>query len=449
MKQTRPAARGKPRPDPSRRVAFDLLRGVDERDAYANLLMPTLLRSAGLVGRDAAFATELAYGTLRMQGQHDAVLALAVDRALDQIDPPVLTLLRLGTHQLHHMRVPVHAAVGETVELARAVVGEGRASFVNAVLRRIGTKSLSDWLDQAISSHPAREQEIRFSHPRWIIDAFSDSLESPDELSDLLAADNEPAAVVLALRNSARREELLAAGAEPTDHSPFGLRWHGALDIRGLGGPEVGVQDEGSQLVTLALLEVPVERDRRWLDLCAGPGGKAALMSMVAEERDASITVTANEIAPHRAELVRKVVRSNTTIHIGDGRAVSGEFDRVLVDAPCSGIGALRRRPEARWRRTAADVGALRPLQRELLAHGLSVLAPGGVLGYVTCSPHSAETVQLVDTALRGRDDLEVIDPAPYLHGITGARRGRYAQLWPHRHGTDGMFLALIRRSDR
>lgn len=434
--------RGRPRPDRPRRLAFDLLRAVDERDAYANLLMPTLMRDAGLADRDAGFATELGYGTLRMQGQHDFVLAQVVDRPLAQIDPPVLSLLRLGVHQIHHMRVPVHAAVGETVELARAVVGESRASLVNAVLRKVASRSLDEWLVTA----PAAD---RFSHPQWIVDAFTAALPDADQIDDLLTADNLPPRVTLAVRDPDVRERIIQGGGEPSARSPFAVVWHGALNLPELGGPLLGVQDEGSQLVTLALVDVPVRSDHRWLDMCAGPGGKAALLSAIAAERDHTIRVLANEISAHRADLVAAQVRPNTEVVVGDALDLSGEFDRILLDAPCSGIGALRRRPEARWRRSVRDVAALRPLQADLLRHGLSLLAEGGVLAYVTCSPHVAETVQIIRQVLSDRTDIEIEAPPAVVAEIPDLTRGQFVQFWPHLHGTDGMFLALLRRVSR
>lgn len=436
----------RPEPDRPRRVAFDLLRAVDERDAYANLLMPSLLRDAGLTDRDAGFATELAYGTLRMQGQHDYILAQVVDRPIADLDPPLLTLLRLGIHQLHQMRVPHHAAVAATVELARAVVGESRASLVNAVLRKVSTRTLDDWLSDAPES-------ARYSHPQWIIDAFAMALGSSQRLVDVLEADNTPAAVTLAVRDEQLRPTLIERGAQPGRWSPWALSWKGALNLPALGSAALGVQDEGSQWVTMALTEVEIPRDRRWLDMCAGPGGKAALLSLIAERRDQAIELIANEIAPHRADLVRAQVRANTEVMIGDATTlqerITTGFDRILLDAPCSGIGALRRRPEARWRRTARDIGSLRPLQGHLLRAGLDLLNPGGVLAYVTCSPHTAETIQIVDAGVKGRSDVKVIPVADVIEVPPGAERGPYVQLWPDLHGTDGMFLALIQREDQ
>ena len=456
----------KPRPDLPRRVAFDLLRAVDERDAYANLVLPGLLRAHGLTGRDAAFATELGYGTLRGRGAYDAVLAACVDRPLAQVDPPVLDLLRLGAHQLLSMRVPVHAAVGATVELARAVAGEGRGSFVNAVLRRVAGRDLESWLSDVApdqETDPLGHLAVAQSHPRWVVAALHDALNGdPAQTEALLVADNTPAPVVLAARpGRSSVAELLDAplpgqsaagpGARPGRLSPYAV----VLDSGDPGAlPAVresraGVQDEGSQLVALALAVVDVPgRDAWWLDMCAGPGGKAALLGAVAAERGARLL--AGELAPHRAGLVRRTVGDDAAVVVADGRRpawAAGAFDRVLLDAPCTGLGALRRRPEARWRRRPADVPALAELQRELLQQALDSVRAGGVVAYATCSPHPAETRAVVDEVLVGRDDVSRIDARPFLPGVASLGDGPDVQLWPHVHGTDAMYLSLLRRT--
>ena len=214
-----------------------------------------------------------------------------------------------------------------------------------------------------------------------------------------------------------------------------------------------GVQDEGSQLVALALANAPVEgRDARWLDLCAGPGGKSALLAAVGAERG-GVTLTAVEPLPHRAELVRSNLRAVPGEHrvlVADGTATpfaAGSFDRVLADVPCTGLGALRRRPEARWRRTPADLDTLRPLQERLLDAAIDATRPGGVVAYVTCSPHPAETRQVVDAVLARRTDARLEDARPLFPGVNDLGAGPDVQLWPHRHGTDAMYLALLRLS--
>lgn len=461
--------------DPARTAAYDVLREVDGSDAYANLVLPPLLRERRLHGRDAAFATELAYGTLRLRGRYDAVLAHCVSRPLDELDPPVLDLLRLGTHQLLGMRVPQHAAVSETVGLARAAVGAGPAQLVNAVLRAVSRTPLDAWLAQieAEAPDPLTALARTRSHPVWITRALREALvghgRDAAETADLLDADNAAPRVTLVARPGLVTTDEVRHDADPATRLDD-ARWAPTALVLGADDPtavpavrdgRAGVQDEGSQLVTLALAGAPLEGpDARWLDLCAGPGGKAALLAGLAAERGA--TLVANEVAPHRARLVEKGLRAVPDgvverVRVGDGREVGQEepaaYDRVLVDAPCTGLGALRRRPESRWRRTPADLAVLTGLQRELLASALDAVRPGGVVAYVTCSPHLAETRLVVDDVLRRRDDVERVDAAGVVRSVV--RPGADlplpdrtdVQLWPHVHGTDAMHLTLLRRT--
>lgn len=468
----RPPRRG----DAPRRAAFDALRAVAESDAYANLVLPPILTQRGIRGRDAAFATELAYGTLRLRGRYDAVLARTSSRPLAEIDPAILDVLRLGAHQILGMRVPSHAALAETVGLAREVSGQGTAGFVNAILRAVSRREPESWLDELRSGPDPLAAE--FSHPAWIVRALREALvgngRDVSELVDVLAADNLAPEVTLVARPGLITTDALAEqvrGArlpEPRSGrwAPTALRLSGGdpAAVPGIRRGAAGVQDEGSQLVALAAAAVALAdgagpgRPTRWLDLCAGPGGKAALLGAVlaaAPGRSPDRLLVANEVAPHRAELVRGAVRalSDVQVRVGDGRAVGaaepGAFDLVLVDAPCTGLGALRRRPESRWRRRPADLTALGPLQCDLLASALRAAAPGGVVAYVTCSPHLAETHAVVADALRKAPGAEVLDAVAALDGVAGdipdLGPGPFVQLWPHLHGTDAMFLALLR----
>lgn len=477
--------------DPARRVAFGVVRSVHAEDAYANLVLPARIRQARLDRRDAGFATELAYGTLRGLGLYDAILTRCVDRPLEKIDPPVLDALRLGAHQLLGMRVPAHAALDATVSLVRAEIGAGASGFVNAVLRRVAERPLEEWLaDVAPADGGDAALAVRASHPVWIVRALRQALaahrgtrhiaDRDAELAALLEANNAPPVVNLVALPVAGGAEALAAalddGAEPGPLAPDSAL-HSGGDAGRLPGVREGVlrvQDAGSQLTARALAQAPVPaaegRAERWLDLCAGPGGKAALLAALAAERGA--TLVANEVAPHRADLVRQALAAVPagawTVRAGDGRTIADApeaapaFDRVLVDAPCTGLGALRRRPESRWRRTPADLAELTGLQAELLDAAVSVLAPGGVLAYVTCSPHVAETVVQVQDLVRRHPELELLDARTALDTVAlddlrldeaepaGAPEpadvvARTAQLWPHRHGTDAMFLALLR----
>ncbi|GAA1417568.1 transcription antitermination factor NusB [Streptomyces thermospinosisporus] len=455
----------RPKKDPVRILAFEALRAVDERDAYANLVLPPLLRKArekgDFDGRDAALATELVYGTLRRQGTYDAIIADCVDRPLREVDPPVLDVLSLGAHQLLGTRIPTHAAVSATVELARVVLGDGRAKFVNAVLRKVARHDLDGWLERVAPPYeedPEDHLAVVHSHPRWVVSALWDSLGGGrDGIEQLLRADNERPEVTLVARpGRATTEELLAEeAAQPGRWSPYAVRLTeggepGAVPAVAEG--RAGVQDEGSQLVALALAGAPVEgRDRLWLDGCAGPGGKAALLGALAAERGAMLL--ASEKQPHRAGLVARALSGNPgpyQVVAADATRPAwrpGSFDRVLVDVPCTGLGALRRRPEARWRRRPEDLDGFAPLQRGLLRTALESVRVGGVVGYATCSPHLAETRAVVSDLLKQFPETELLDARPLLPGVPDLGEGPDVQLWPHLHGTDAMYLALIRRT--
>jgi 16S rRNA (cytosine967-C5)-methyltransferase len=415
-------------------------------------------------------------------------------------------------HQLLGMRTPTHAAVSATVELAREVGVSRATGFVNAVMRKVASKTPEEW-DALVTAGLGGDALLstRWSHPVWVVSALRDALaaeRSRDELVALLAADNEaPRVQLAALPGVATAEDVEQATARATvddveagDAPPVGPgdddRGRGddtdrgdadsgdaahetapvapdlpvsPVGIRGVTGdparvPGVAagrlrVQDEGSQLAALALSRSSeVRAGERWLDLCAGPGGKAALLA--AEAAQGGATLTANELVPARVGLVREALRDfrdTVTVVEGDGRRYGHDgsgvtYDRILLDAPCTGLGALRRRPEARWRKQPEDVAELALLQEELLEAAVRVLAPGGTLAYVTCSPHLAETRGQVDALMRRHGDLlEQLDTASLVRSVAArdprVADGRTVQLWPHRIGTDAMFIALFRRT--
>jgi 16S rRNA (cytosine967-C5)-methyltransferase len=443
--------------DGARLTAYDVLHGVTSRAAYANLLLPQLLRerSADLSPRDAAFATQLTYGTLRATGTLDTILAGLVSRPLDELEPELRDLLRLGAYQVVDLRVPAHAAVDTTVALARAIVGTGASGLVNAVLRKVaagGTRA--EWVESLGVTGDER-LSVLTDHPQWIIDAWRDALStdgpcSETELEDALLADDEAPEVHLVARSVDRATLIASSDGLPGPWSPYAVRLEGGdpgllAEVR---SGAAGVQDEGSQVAALALVRAPLEGpDAAWLDMCAGPGGKAALLAAVRPE---GVRLTAADRSEHRVGLVASALRDveDVDVLVTDGRTgpwEPGSFDRVLLDAPCTGLGALRRRPEVRWRRTPEDVAPLAELQRELLDAALVAVRPGGVVAYVTCSPHTAETVEVV-AGVADRDDVEVLPVPPLFPGVPDAARGEALQLWPHRHGTDAMFVALLRR---
>ena len=438
-----------PKPDPVRLLVYDILKEVNRSDGYSNLLLPQALTASNFEQRDKGFATELLYGTLRMQGRHDYIATQVSDRPWSEVDSGIVDVVRLGAHQLFEMRVPSHAAVSATVELARKVLGESKASFVNALLRKMSAQSLDQWLAPVqLISDPVARLSIMYSHPEWIVSAYFDLLRDFTEVESLLSANNlaaTPTIVWWPGRSSA--EELISIGAQPTKYSDYGMKIDGAPStLEAIRHRRAGVQDEGSQLVAQIFAKVASSEDD-WLDLCAGPGGKAALLSSLAKESGKKFT--ANEISAPRAKLVEQVI-GGARLLVGDGRDIAtlGEkYGAILADVPCTGLGALRRRPEVRWRRTVADLRELTQLQRELSDAAISVLEDGGFFGYATCSPHLAETSIAVSDILRKHPELELVDLQPYLPAeLTFAMRDKSLSLWTHRHETDAMFLAVFRK---
>ena len=438
--------------DAPRAVAFDVVRRVSEDDAFANLILPKALRKQKLKGRDAAFATEITYGTLRTLGVVDAVIAECSSRGLEDISPAVVDALRLGTYQVLYTRVEPHAAVDTTVRLVEAA-GEVKAKgFANGIMRTITRTPAKVWLDKLAPQGEIAGIAFKHAHPTWIAESFSRVL-GLGELEAALAADSERPSVHLVARpGEISAEELaLMTGNEEGRYSPYAVYMEsgdpGQLEPvrQGL----AAVQDEGSQLIARAVCEATLEGEDtgRWLDLCAGPGGKAALMGALA--RIDSAHVDAVEVSPHRAALIEKTVSDlPVDVHVADGRnpGVGEGFDRVLVDAPCSGLGALRRRPEARWRKAESDITELNQLQFELLSSALNLVRPGGVVIYSTCSPDLRETRGIVDRAVRelGAEELDAHALIPDM-GDVGHEKS--VQMWPHRHGTDAMFFAALRRA--
>ena len=420
-----------------RRVAAEVLIDVLLNGAYSNIVLPKVLNKSSLDSRDKAFVTELVYGTLRLKGRHDHRIAQVSDRALDSIDPKVLVLLELGTHQIFEMRTPGYAAVSGTVDVARAITGQSSSSFVNAVLR-------------SLTQHEDVSSELE-THPEWIISSYKDALKNDQEVSELISANNSPVSPTLvAWPKKSTIEELISLGATAIPGAHFAASYDGNPgELEPVRNRRAGVQDYGSQLVVELFAATKNESGFRWLDLCAGPGGKSALLSALLNP--AVDTFIANEISQPRSELVKQVI-SFGEVNCGDGRTLSlGSFDRILIDAPCSGIGALRRRPELRWRRSLNDVKNLAILQSELLQASVNYLNSGGVIAYVTCSPHLHETKSQIRSFLKRNPNFSIV---PITAENLDARfkdavlDDGTMQLWTHKHQTDSMYLALLKRND-
>lgn len=441
----------KPKPDAVRVLVYDIYSEVNRRGGYSNLLLPQALASSNFEQRDKGFATELLYGTLRMQGRHDYILSQVSDRPWLEVDEGIVDIARLGVHQIFEMRVATHAAVSETVELARKVIGESKASFVNAILRKVSAKSLEEWLEPVQTfADPVTRLSILYSHPEWIVSAYFDLLKDFDRVEKELASNNVAALPTLASWPGASTQmDLVELGAEPTKYSPYGAKLAGSPgSLELIRHRKAGVQDEGSQLVAHVFSQA-TSYAQSVLDLCAGPGGKAALLSHIADVSGRDFV--ANEISEPRAKLVKAVI-GKFPVWVGDAREISSHgqnFDAILADVPCTGLGALRRRPEVRWRRSLQDLRELTQLQMEITSAAVEVLNPGGIFGYATCSPHFAETFGQVKRILKENPDLEQIDVAEFLpQNLEGAVRDKSMALWTSVHETDSMFLALFKKRE-
>jgi 16S rRNA (cytosine967-C5)-methyltransferase len=429
----------------ARRLAVRALLRVEE-GGYSNLVLPGLLRSSPLPPRDRALVTDLVYGTLRRQGSVDHLLALVADRPLAGLDPPVRAALRLGAYQLL-TGLPPHAAVSATV----GAVSARLRSYVNGVLRSLAR--LGPPWPFPTGDDPAAVA-VRTSHPVWLVERLLDDLGPADALATL-EADNEPPAVTL--RPNRRRTdagdlaaELAAAGAEAEPGSLVS----GALRVRGIGDPgrlpavaqgRATHQDEASQAVAFAVDAQPGDDV---LDVAAAPGGKSTAMAEVMNDTG---RVVAGDLRPGRATRVLEAARrlGLTSVHVvvADGRALPvppGRFDRVLLDAPCSGFGVLRRRPEARWRRDPADPARLAALQRRLLAASADAVRPGGRLVYSACTFTREETIDIDAWTAEALPGFQAAEPPP----SPWRPCGRGALLLPHDAGTDGMYLLVLQAPD-
>jgi 16S rRNA (cytosine967-C5)-methyltransferase len=447
-----------------RRLAYELCSRVWKEGAYANLAWEELLATSSRSTEEKAFATHLAYGTLRHRGTIDRIIEAASGRKQEAVDQELWWVMQLGTHQWLWMRTPAHAVVNESVNLAKALGLHRGSGVVNAVMRKITSKTREQWLHGVAVgiTNPLARLAVTHSHPQWLVGALGDALADCDgsseaELEALLEANNTPTTPHFALLPGLARH---LANDSPLPYSPIGVfaaAGSPGADSRVRSGT-ARVQDEGSQLAALILTDMStLQEGERLLDMCSGPGGKSAVLAARATEHSAHLTAV--EKAPHRAELVTKALAPFAgtshppTVIVGDADVVLAnrikEFDRVLLDAPCTGAGALRRRPESRWRKSPDDLEGLTELQRTLLTRAVDVCRPGGVIVYVTCSPLVAETTAQMEW-LANTHPVTLLDTPSLLDTITrtplvGHRRGQAVQLWPHRHQTDAMFIQAIR----
>ncbi len=422
----------------ARAIAVETVRRVTDEDAYSTRVLPALLERSRLDARDRALATELALGTLRHIPGLDRAIGLRASRTVARMSPGARAALRLGAYQLLFMRIPSHAAVSASVDLATP----RERGFVNAILRRIAedpptapTGGTDDDVFARTGMSPWAVRELRL-------------LLGDDEAEVAAEAFGERGLLCLRTNTCRTSVEAFVRSLRASGHSPHPARLHPdcvLLDggdparLRGFAQGWFAVQDQASAFVVEALDPQPGDRV---LDVCAAPGGKAAHMACMVGE---SGTVVAADVRPERAALVKSTadrlgVALLIVVQDGTRPAVDGSFDRVLVDAPCSGIGSARRRPELLWRPRRGDLSTLARLQAAIASAAADRLRPGGRLVYSVCTFPRAETDAVCDALVRHRPELEPVQ----IDGPDGT--SARIRLWPHRHGSDGMFVAAFRR---
>ena len=436
---------------PARRCAFAVVRRTFEDDAYADRVLRAEARAAGLEGRELAFATQLAFGTVQRRGTLDHLIEGLADRPVTELDPGVLAALRLGLQQVCFLGgVADHAAVGEAVELAKGC-SRGGGGLVNAVLRRAVRER--EQLLARLSDDTAAAAAIKHSHPEWIARLWWDAL-GPQDARALLASDNEPAEA--ALRANALvidRDELAARlpiPSRPADGLPEGLVLEAPFDSHGSQLWRDGAFMPQSRASMLVARVLGPRSGERVLDLCAAPGGKTTHIAALMGDAGAVVAIEAN--AARAAALGETCARMRATcvdVRVEDARAQpgAGQFDRVLVDPPCSGLGTLRSRPDLRWRADPEGVAQLAQLQGEILSAGARAVRPGGTLVYSTCTISPAENEGVIDRFVHAHLDFATENlqaDHPLWKHLTVAD---HLQLMPHRDRTDGFFIARLRRA--
>lgn len=444
-----------------RQLASEILLKVDSRKAYADVLLDHNLKDPTLSDRDRALLTELTYGTLRWRGKIDARLIRYIRRSLDDTDPLIRNLLRVTFYQLLFLdKIPDYAAVNEAVELAKAHGGSKVAGFVNGVLRSFlrerdrtaALQSTSDWQEAALA--------IEYSHPQWLVEKWLNYF-GRKETETLLKANNEIAPLVLRVNSrKGSREALLGlllkngVAAVTTRWSPAGIWVQSRSTVNQLPGFQEGlfqVQGEASQLVSYL---VSPQKGERILDACAAPGGKTTHIAELLADTGELIALDKSErgIEKIRENVARLGLASLRTARSDVSRPLPAElcspYDRILVDAPCSGLGTLRSHPETKWHRDQSDIERLAHLQKNIINQVARHLKPGGVLVYSTCTLTNNENEHIVEEFLEHHKEFVLDDAASYLpEKARSLVRGNYFMTLPHRHDTDGFFAARMRKA--
>ncbi|MEG6615239.1 16S rRNA (cytosine(967)-C(5))-methyltransferase RsmB [Peptococcaceae bacterium 1198_IL3148] len=444
----------------AREMALMALKSVEEEGAYANLALNRVLEKYKPEKLDRAFATEIVYGSLRTMNTLDWVISRFLQQPLASQTVWVRNILRIGTYQLIYMdKVPAAAACNESVELAKKYANPGVVKFVNGVLRNI-TRNLDNLDYPDIESDPVSHVALKYSHPRWMVERWLKEygVEQTIELckANNLTPPNTIRTNTLRISREALINLLQAEGVkvQKTKYVSEGLKIDGFLSFRHLEAFQQGlfqIQDESSMLVGHALNPA---HGSRVIDAAAAPGGKSTHIAQLMENTGLILSF---DIHPHKLKLIEENCRrlgiTNVKVSVGDSREIAADLhnwaDYVLLDAPCSGLGVLRRRPDARWRKEAYQIPAIVKLQREMLESVSKCVRPGGVLVYSTCTITYEENLGQVKSFLKEHDEFILEDLTPLLPANMANEpdiaKG-YVQLLPHVHGMDGFFLARMRK---
>lgn len=453
----------------SRQIAFDVLQSVEAEGAYASdLLHAKLDAGAKLKPEDAALATELVMGVLRWRRLLDFLIDRHLKKPVERLDLPVAIAMRIGAYQLRFLsRIPARAAVNESVEMVKRARKSSAASLVNAVLRKIAADAKAP-IEAVLPAEIALAERLAIvhSHPRWVVERWLARLGEADTIA-LLAANNLTPRLSCAVHVSDARDEIMRGMEASGMHAEAGTLLKVAFAVSG-GSParseafrsgQISIQDEASQAIPLLL---GVRVGDRVLDLCAAPGGKTAALARAAGPGG---TVIAADLHAHRvrameSQFARLGMPNIQLVELDATQPIPlpGTFDRILVDAPCSGTGTLARHPEIRWRLQAPQLAESQKLQTQILGNAFAKLAPGGRLVYSTCSIEPEENEQVVAIALRHSPGIRAIPAAdtaqtlaPYLApGLNAAElfsADGFFRTLPAVHHTDGFFAAMFEKT--
>lgn len=444
--------------DKPRTLAFEIIDRVLNEDAYLHLLLRSSLAGSGLKENDRAFVTELATGTVRFRARLDHALSFFLDRPIDDVDPSVLDALRMGAYQILEMRVAGHAAVYETVEVAKSRLGKGPSSFVNAVLRGLSREpGRVEWPEP---DDTPRYISIVHSQPEWLVEKLIRDFGQERALSLCKASNRRPPLTVRVntlmhpVESYAASLEERAFGFSPGRYLPealTNLHLPGSILLSEWEGGHFVVQDESSMLVSRVLDPQPGELI---VDACSAPGGKTTHIAQLTG--DAAEILAVDNQARRLANLEKMVANlglGSVRGRVADSRDLDGLLerpaDRILVDAPCSGLGTLRRRPDIKWKRRPEDIRDMAETQSALLGAAAAALAPGGILVYSVCTLTPEETVELVEGFLDAHPGFTPEEPGPFCpRGAPQPQEGPgFIQTFPDLHDIDGMFIARLRKA--